>query len=421
MNLLKDYIQGFISRAGTQILSASIIARILSFLASWIALQLVPNKELGIVLFAYNIIVFIIPIGGLGLHQSLLRYGALLATKEEKNSLFRVAFFKGISLTLILILVIILFSFLFEFQFYNTKYYLLLLSFSLIPMYLFELIKAHFRLHHKNKLFAKTDIVFTSVLTISVLLLSYFYQEIGYAIALVITPILSLGYFFKKFQNDLKNKKQLSIINFEFWKYGFFASLSNVVTQLLFVIDILLVGFLLNDAEMVTNYKYISLIPLSLLFLPRAFINTDFVTFTENIYNKHLTTKYIKSYVLLLSIISILVCGILILLSEQILSLFDPIFVQFSKSFVILTIGISGILIFRGLFGNLISSIGKAHVNFYITFIALLLNIISNIYLIPRYGIIGAAITSSIIMWITGIFSAIYFMWNYNNRFLSKK
>jgi O-antigen/teichoic acid export membrane protein len=421
LNLLKDYIQGFISRAGTQILSASIIARILSFLASWIALQLVPNKELGIVLFAYNIIVFIIPIGGLGLHQSLLRYGALLATKEEKNSLFRVAFFKGISLTLILILVIILFSFLFEFQFYNTKYYLLLLSFSLIPMYLFELIKAHFRLHHKNKLFAKTDIVFTSVLTISVLLLSYFYQEIGYAIALVITPILSLGYFFKKFQNDLKNKKQLSIINFEFWKYGFFASLSNVVTQLLFVIDILLVGFLLNDAEMVTNYKYISLIPLSLLFLPRAFINTDFVTFTENIYNKHLTTKYIKSYVLLLSIISILVCGILILLSEQILSLFDPIFVQFSKSFVILTIGISGILIFRGLFGNLISSIGKAHVNFYITFIALLLNIISNIYLIPRYGIIGAAITSSIIMWITGIFSAIYFMWNYNNRFLSKK
>ena len=63
----------------------------------------------------------------------------------------------------------------------------------------------------------------------------------------------------------------------------YFASLSNVVTQLLFVIDILLIGYLLNDSEMVTNYKYISLVPLSLLFLPRAFMNADFVAFTENI------------------------------------------------------------------------------------------------------------------------------------------
>lgn len=421
MNLLKTYLQNFVARAGNHILSASIIARVLSFLASWIALQLIPNKELGIVLFAYNIIVFIIPIGGFGLHQSLLRYGALLKTKSEKNSLFRYTFFKGVWVTFILIFIIILTSVFINFQFENTKYYLAFLSITLLPMYIFELIKIQFRLHHQNKLFAFTEIIFTAVLTVSVLVLSYYFKENGYAIALVLTPIISISFFINKFKSDLFYKEKLGIINREFWKYGIFASLSNVVTQLLFVIDILLIGFLLNDAEMVTNYKYISLIPLSLLFLPRAFINTDFVAFTENIYNKNYIVRYIKSYLLLFTILSIAFCLFFGFFADFILNLFDVSFIQFKTSFLILILGVSGILIFRGLFGNLLSSIGKAHVNFHITFLALIINVFSNYYLIPKYGIKGAAITSASLMWFTGIVSVIVFWQLYNKRFLSKK
>ncbi len=421
MNLLKSYIQNFVSRAGNYILSASIISRLLSFLASWIALQLIPNKELGIVLFSYNIILFIIPIGGFGLHQSLLRYGALLKTPEEKNSLFRFTFFKGIWATCILILIVLIGSFFIDFKFENTKNYLAFLSLILIPMYVFELMKIQFRLQHKNKLFALTEVVFFSILTLTILLLSYYFKEKGYAIALVLTPILSVLFFVKKIKADLVFKEKLNIINRKFWSYGIFASLSNVVTQLLFVIDILLIGILLNDAEMVTNYKYISLIPISLLFLPRAFINTDFVVFTENIYNKKYIVKYIKSYLLLFSILSIGFCLFFGLFADTILSLFDVTFIQYKTSFIILVFGVSGILIFRGLFGNLLSSIGKAHVNFYITSMALLFNVVSNYYLIPKYGIKGAAITSALLMWITGIVSAFVFWKLYNNHFLNRK
>jgi O-antigen/teichoic acid export membrane protein len=421
LNLLKNYIQNFISRSGNYILSASIISRLFSFVASWIALQLIPNKELGIVLFAYNIIVFIIPFGGFGLHQSLLRYGSLLKTKEEKNSLFRYTFFKGIWTTFILILILLLVSIFIDFKFENTKYYLAFLSLTLIPTYLFELIKIQFRLQHKNKLFAFTEIIFTSILTISVLILSYYFKEKGYAIALVLTPTLSVLFFIKKFKSDLLFKEKITIINRKFWSYGIFASLSNVVTQLLFVIDILLIGLLLNDAEMVTNYKYISLIPLSLLFLPRAFINADFVAFTENIYNKKYIVKYIKSYLLLFTILSVVFCVFFGLFSALILNLFDANFTQYKTSFLILIVGVSGVLIFRGLFGNLLSSIGKAHVNFYITSAALLINVFSNYYMIPKYGIKGAAITSASLMWITGIASAMLFWKLYNNHFLSKK
>jgi len=421
LNLLKNYIQNFVSRSGNYILSASIVSRLLSFVASWVALQLIPNKELGIVLFGYNIIVFIIPIGGFGLHQSLLRFGSLLKTNKEKNSLFRYTFFKGIWATFILIFILLLASIFINFKFENTKYYLAFLSIILIPAYIFELIKIQFRLQHKNKLFAFTEIIFTSILTISVLILSYYFKEKGYAMALVLTPTLSVLFFIKKFKSDLLFKEKLTIINRKFWSYGIFASFSNVVTQLLFVIDILLIGLLLNDAEMVTNYKYISLIPLSLLFLPRAFINTDFVAFTENIYNKKYIIEYIKSYLSLFTILSIGFCVFFGVFSGFILNLFDANFTQYKTSFLILIVGVCGILIFRGLFGNLLSSIGKAHVNFYITSVALLINVFSNYYMIPKYGIKGAAITSASLMWITGIVSAIVFWKLYSNHFLSKK
>ena len=104
------------------------------------------------------------------------------------------------------------------------------------------------------------------------------------------------------------------------------------------------------------------------------------------------------------------------LFSEDILYFFDENFVEYSNDFVILIVGISGIFIFRGLFGNLLSSIGKANINYYIALIALALNITSNYFLIPKYGITGAAITTSFLMWVTGILSLLLFLFYYKKQ-----
>jgi O-antigen/teichoic acid export membrane protein len=70
------------------------------------------------------------------------------------------------------------------------------------------------------------------------------------------------------------------------------------------------------------------------------------------------------------------------------------------------------------LFGNLLSSIGKIELNYYIISIAIVINIISNYYLIPLYGIKGAAITSAILMWFTGILSWLSFLYFFRkNRY----
>ncbi|TYP98014.1 O-antigen/teichoic acid export membrane protein [Tenacibaculum adriaticum] len=413
MKLLTNYIQQFLSRAGSYVLVATIISRLLSFFASWIALQFIDNKELGVILFAWNIITFLIPFIGFGLPQSLIRYGALLTNTNDKKIVSNYVVKNGTFVSFFLSLLVTAFSLLFSFEFEKTDIYLTVFSLSFIPLFWFEVIKIKLRLEHNNKTFSLVEVVYNLILVLLVLMLSYLYKELGYVWAIVLTPTLTSFVFFNRLQFNLKQTKKLKIINREFWKYGFFGGLSNVATLLLFSIDILLIGNLLKNSEAVTAFKYVSLIPFSILFLPRVFIATDFVSFTENINNKKYIFDYIKSYVLLFTLISICYFSFFYFFADETLLLFDKGFTKYKLSFLILNFGVCGILILRGLFGNLLSSIGLVKINYYITLVALVINYTSNQLLIPKYGIKGAAITSATLMWFTGVMSAFTFFYFY--------
>ena len=385
-------------------------------MGSVVVLRLLDNKELGVILFAFSIIQFIIPIAGFGLHQSLLRYGALLKSNKEKEKLFSYVLKNGVIGSLILIIIVILVGWFIPFQFKKTFYYLSLLSTAILTNFLFELVKTQFRLQHKNILFAKAEFFQSFLLVVLIFTLTMYLEGLGYVIALISAPLLSAMLLVKKLKITFYFKSDLTITNLDFWKYGFFGGLSNVVTQLLFIIDIILIGELMSDPLLVTHYKYISIIPFSLLFLPRIFIAADFVTFTEKINQKEYIKKYIKSYMLFFSFLSIIIFSLSYVFSDSILLIFGEQYVKYSDSFLILIFGVTGIFILRGLFGNLLSSIGKMSVNYYIVSAALIINIISNYYLISRYGIKGAAITSCILMWFTGILSWICFNYLYKNK-----
>ena len=102
------------------------------------------------------------------------------------------------------------------------------------------------------------------------------------------------------------------------------------------------------------------------------------------------------------------------IIPEFLLSLFAKNLTQYKVTFQILMIGVVGVLLFRGLFGNLLASIGKSQVNFVISLVSLLVNFVFNYLLIPKLGIQGAAITSAVVMWVSGVLS--YFLFRYYFR-----
>jgi O-antigen/teichoic acid export membrane protein len=353
-------------------------------------------------------------VSGLGLHQSLIRYSALLKEESHKNSLFIYVLKKGMFWSFFIVVLVIASSYIFSSFLIDSQLFVIILSIAIPTSFLLEIIKVQFRLNHQNRQFAMVEITYNIILVMMVFILSFTFKEVGYSVALVATPLMCSIIFFNKLNINFSKHQKLSITDLSFWKYGFFSSLSNVATQFLSAIDILLIGYLLNQSELVTIYKYVALVPLALLFLPRVFLTTDFVNLTEKIFEKNYIKNYIKNYMILFTSISIIIGFFSFLFANQILLFFGPNFTLYSNSFLVLIVGVVGILIFRGLFGNLLSSIGKAHVNYWIALTAILINLILNYYFIPIYGVFGAAMTSAILMWFTGIISMLMFFKYYS-------
>lgn len=414
MRGIKELISGFLERSGSYVFVATILARLLSFSASWVALQLLTEQKLGLVIFAYSFIVFLIPIGGFGLDQSYIRYAALMKDSNRKNQLFLYTFKKGIFIAILFSGFLVIIGQVASIIPKESKQYFSILSFSLISYFILSMLKSYFRVQYQNKNFAYLEVAFNVILVLLVFILSYYFKETGYSFAIVLAPILASLLFLTKINLKKIASAKLKIINFKFWRYGLSAGLANVATQLLFALDLILIGYLLGDSEMVTHYKYVSLIPFSLLFLPQVLIATDFVKITEQIHQKEIIKKYIKNYWMLFSIISGIIVLVSFIFAENILSLFQQDYSKYVSTFKLLIIGVVGILLFRGLFGNLLSALGKAHINYWIALLSLGLNLISNLYFIPKYGLVGAAITSASIMWLSGILSFWLFWFFYN-------
>ncbi len=408
MDKIKPFIFNFLSRKGAWVFSSMVIGKILAFLSSWIALKLLNQEDLGNLLFALNIVLFFIPLSGFGAAQGLLRYGALEEKSGYQLNLLNEVLKKGFIFSLILIGVILVFSEALTSTMPNSRLFLIGLSLLILTLFFLESIKTYYRVIGKNEVFAKIEITYALLLILTVTMGSYFFGIWGYLIALVLTPFFTMILYLPKTAGSPSNWGK-NFLKTDFWQYSFFAGLANSVTQLLGITDIFLIGYLLQDPSQVTFYKYLSLIPLSLVLFPNAFIATDFVALTGKIDHKHYTIQYIKQYFSFFLWVVLLFWIINFLFIDDILAFFGEDFIPYKNVYYFLFLGISAVIIFRVLFGNLLSALGKAKVNFWIAGFSVILNIFLNLYFIPRKGILGAAITSAITMWISSFLSLFCF------------
>ena len=405
VNDIIAFLNGLKNRKGGYIFTAIILSKILGFLLSIFVIKTISTVEYGLVSYAYNIISFIAPFAGFGIFQSLGRYGPLLGSQQKKRQLFKYVFKKGFLASALLTAIVLALSGVLTSSLPESHNHLMLISFLIISLFIFEVVKIYFRIHHINKLFAYLEISNSIVLVISGIILTYFYGGYGYLISLIISPLLisiyiiiRYGMFTKIENNDYSKAYKKSL-----WSYGFFTSLGGLTSQLIFSIDILTIGYLMHDPKDIAYYKAASLIPFALLFIPAGVMKTDLVKLTQNYKNKAYLKKYVANYMKIFTVISIVLAALLTLFSKQLMSLFGTEYVQAADLIPVFGIGIIGAFVFRGLFGNLLDAIGWAKTSASISICILIIDVILNYFLIEKYGIIGAAYSTSLLLWIAGI------------------
>ncbi len=413
-----NFIKSFLDRKGGYVVFSSFFIKLITFCISIFIIRFISKNEFGLLVYANTIIAFISPFKGFGIYQGLLRFGSISNSQQQKKFYFNKVLIKGFFFSSIIILALLLLAPLIISNISDSYLYLVFLSFQLITLLFVDTIKIYARLLNLNKLYADINIYSNLILLVFVVAFTLIWGSWGYVAALVVSPLLYGIYLSYKLNLFKYNKLHIPEYNTkQFLSYGFYMSLGGVLSEMLFAVDILLIGNIIKDAELIAQYKTSNIIPFSLLILPVAIITADYVQLTRMaLNNKKELAQYYLNYLKIMSIISVFILLFFYFFSNDLLMIFGKEYSNDTNLMFIFSIGTVGALLFRNPLGNILSAIGWPKINALFSLIVLIINVGAGYYFITKYGVLGAAYTTIFLMWFSGILSLAAFIY-----FIKKK
>lgn len=407
MKSLYKFIDGFFKNKGHYVFLSLLIAKICGFLGSVLIIRILPESEFGTISIVASIFFIFVPFSGFGSHLSLLRYGSLSQSISEKQALSKYLLKKGFYFQLILTAIFLSISLLYINKYEYIFIIFLFFGVRLMGFYFLNQIQVEFRIAGNNKSFARVSNFVNIGGVLLLLVLSYYFGLIGYLFAVVLAPFLSLFWFTKdhlKRSVNLFNSSKKEIRNF-----GLHAASTNLLSETLFSVDVLILSFLLNESA-VANYKVALLIPANITFLAASFMQSDYTILAHNSKNKSFLRNYIFNYYKLFIPISFFIIVIGYLFKVEILTLFFSF--NYAKNdliFTVLLVGFALNMLLWNLYGTLLSAVGLMKYNTFISFLTLLFLIIFSLVLVKMFGILGMALSLSSSMFIAGNLMMILF------------
>ncbi len=394
MGGLKEFLSRFFSNKGHHVFFSFLIAKICGFLGSLVIIRLLPENEYGILSIVMSVCAIFLPFSGFGSNQILLRYGSI-SEKENKQNLSSYLFFKGIFNEIILIVIFVGISLFYAPKYENIIIIFLFFGIRLMGFYLSNHIQTYYRISGKNDIFAKVSNAINIGGFILLLVLTYLFKFYGYLLAIALIPYLSLFWLKKEMFSAKRivydNKKEI-------WRFGIFTAATSVISETLFSLDVMLLGFLMNE-NAVANYKVAILLPSNITVLAISFMQSDYPLLSKNYQNKNFLRSYIKNYYKIFIPICILILGFFYFFKDLLLKVFfGTNYSDNSNLMMILLLGFTFGMLSRNLFGNLLPAVGKIEVNTWVSILSLIILCVTAYFLVNTFGILGMGISLSLVL-----------------------
>lgn len=407
------------SKGFFHIIGSNILNKIMQFCSGIFIVRVLTKEEFGIFTYAQNLLAFFLLINGLGITSGFLQYGSRNIDNEElKNSIANYSLKYGIGINLLISFLVIIYSIFGKFKVEEARIIFRMMLFFPIIALVIEMIQIYLRINLKNKEMAKISNLNIFFNLIGMLLGSYVYGVIGLVVGKYIGNLISIFNCLKYLKiiylnNVLKISQELKK---EIIKFSIVAVFNNGISQLLYIIDIFLLGIIIPDKNIIASYKTATLIPFALNFIPLSIMTYLYPYIAKNIENKIILRKYLKQLLIYLGGINLIISIGLILFSHLIITIiFGKNYLDSKNVFIILSIGYFIAGTFRIPFGNMLAAMGKLKYNFYITLFSGGLNIMLDIIFIKKYGSIGAAIATVSIFIFSSILGGYFIKKNLKN------
>jgi len=396
-----------IARGAVIVFLGMLLSRALSYIYTALVARL-GSSEYGLLSLALVIVSFISIFAALGLRTGVARYVAYFKGKNN-NKKIKGTIISSLKLSLPFTLVLTFLLFIFSeeisiFFFHNADLIPILKISSLaLPFISFSdlflaVIIGFQKIEYKVLIKEILETVIKLILTFIVIYFGYHLLgvTIVYVLSIIITAILSFYFLQKKIFPFFKTKVATTLITRELFIFSIPLIFSSVLTLVIKWTDVLMIGYFKTTSEVgiynvaLPTANLLVIVPTSLMaiFMP---IITEFYSKRKFKEIKHISMINSK-WIFFLNFPLFL---LILFFSEDILSImFGPEYVSGGTALLILIFG----YMVRSLFhvpATILTMLKKTKLLFCIGLVSAISNVVLNILLIPRMGIVGGAIATS--------------------------
>lgn len=399
------------------IFGANIINQIILFASNFILIRILSKTEYGIYSYALNIYSFFALLCGLGMESACLQMcSEKVDNKKLAEGYLKFGIIVGSCFNFILGAAIGLSAVFIVFPLEGVNKILGLYSVLPFLTTLFNCIQTYYRYNFMNVIYSKLMVLNTLLVLIGSVSGALLFKAQGLVIfrefAFVISIICAIILYRFPLYKIIKAIRISIAEKIDMIKIALISMLNIATGQLLYLIDVFLIGLLIPNELIVASYKTATIIPNALVFIPSALVVYIYPYFAQHQNDKNwVKSKFLTVLKYFAPLNAVLTLGLVVFAPTIIEILFGTQYLDAVPAFRILSISYFFSATFRKIIGNLLVTQRKLKVNFWIGILEGVLNLISNWILISFLGAIGAAITTLVICIISSIISLSYFIY----------
>lgn len=377
-------------------MGTGLLNKIVAFVANVCIVRILSRDAYGIFGYADNLVNFFLLVSGLGMINGVMQFGSESRPDAEKNAYFKFGLRFGSVFNLLLSLLIILYAIFIPISIPESRKYLAMLSLLPLTNYLFNFFCTLLRCQKENKLYAwvvnLNSILYAACAIAGAKLL----RITGLVLALYAANVCSafVGMALTRYNSEIRETEyrlnadqKKRIIHF-----SSVSCVNSAVANLLYLLDVFILGIIMKDAGVIASYKIATTIPTALLFLPQGINLFVYPYFAEN----NGDFAKIKKYTKLLFRYSLLMNGaitlILIVLAPTVITvIWGEKFLDAVPLLRILMLNYFVSASFRINAGNVLATLRRVNVTMVVSIVTGIANVGLDILFIRRLGAQGAA------------------------------
>ena len=391
----------FILKKGGIIFLFRMLSMALSFFSTWYISTHYGESNFGRFSLALTVLQIIFLFFALGLPSVFLAFTGSFSDDNLKKGFL----IKASKIVVIVSIIPVLFTFFGATFLANIIFekealfvYFQVVAFAVPFMILHEIICYYFISINKHLIYGLLLFVFPNVLFITFLVLTHYfelpehYSFVDYTLGIAITVFV--GFYLAFYKSRKFNLPNLS--SKEILKKSIPMMVGTMFLLLLNWTDILMLGRMESEENIGIYNAAFKIGYLALFFI--ASMNIVVMPKISELFHQNRFAemkKVINRATQIVIVLTMPLALVIVLFSEEILGIYGDVFVEGSTCLIIITLG----ALFNAMTGNvdqILNMTNNQNIVKNVFFIGFLLNVVLNLFLIPRYGINGAALASFI-------------------------